>query len=310
MTTILLLGKNGQVGWELQRALQPLGHVIALDRQVNKQGLCGDICNFDSLQQVMETIQPNMIVNATAYTAVDRAESDIEQADRVNHLAVKHLAELCKQSNALLIHYSTDYVFSGQGIQPWSEHDHCDPQNVYGQTKRKGEQAFEQSGIDFINFRTSWVYASRGHNFIKTMLNLAHSKSEISVISDQIGAPTGAALIADVTAQVLRYYLLKPKHERHTLIGHYHLAALGETSWYDYANFMFDQARKKGKVLTLERVNPMITKQYPTPAKRPLNSRLNTTKLQHTFDIHLPHWQVGVEQVLEEILYNETNDSA
>ena len=302
MNKILLLGKNGQVGWELKRALQPLGHVIALDRQVNQQGLCGDICNFESLQQVMEVVQPNIVVNATAYTAVDRAESELEQADRVNHLAVKHLAELCHQHSSLLIHYSTDYVFAGQGTQPWSEQDHCEPKNTYGLTKRSGEKAMEQSGVDFMNFRTSWVYASRGHNFIKTMLNLASSKTELSIIADQIGAPTGAALIADTTAQALRFYLLQSLSDRKELIGHYHLATSGETSWYDYAEFIFDQARQKGKSLTLEKLNAITTDQYPRPAKRPLNSRLNTTKLQQSFQLTLPHWQVGVEQVLEEIL--------
>lgn len=298
---ILLLGKNGQVGWELQRALQPLGEVIALDRHTNAQGLCGDITNFETITQLIQRVQPNVVVNATAYTAVDKAESEPEQADLINHLAVKHLAEQCQAVNALLVHYSTDYVFSGQGTQAWQERDVTAPQNVYGQSKRAGEVALEQSAVKFINFRTSWVYGTHGQNFIKTMLRLAQAKEELSIIADQIGAPTGAALIADVTAQAIRYYSLQAA-EQQQLCGHYHLAASGETSWYEYAQYIFDVARHKGLVLKLQQVHPIVTTAYPTPAKRPLNSRLNTQKLQQQFHLHLPHWQQGVEQVLGEII--------
>lgn len=299
---ILLLGKNGQVGWELQRALQPLGEVIALDRHTNAQGLCGDITNFETITQLIQQVQPDVVVNATAYTAVDKAESEPEQADLINHLAVKHLAEQCQAMNALLVHYSTDYVFSGQGTQAWQEQDVTTPQNVYGQSKRAGEVALEQSAVKFINFRTSWVYGTHGQNFIKTMLRLAQAKEELSIIADQIGAPTGAALIADVTAQAIRYYSLQENEQQQQLCGHYHLAASGETSWYEYAQYIFDVARHKGLVLKLQQVHPIVTTAYPTPAKRPLNSRLNTQKLQQQFHLHLPYWQQGVEQVLGEII--------
>jgi dTDP-4-dehydrorhamnose reductase len=180
---ILLLGKNGQVGWELQRALQPLGDVIALDRAINENGLCGDLASFDQILCVIEKVQPNIVVNAAAYTAVDKAESDQENADLINHLAVKKLAEFCKDQNCLLIHYSTDYVFNGDGERAWTENDEADPVNFYGYTKRLGEVALEQSGCAFINFRTCWVYGSHGNNFIKTMLKLASNREELSIIN-------------------------------------------------------------------------------------------------------------------------------
>ena len=297
---ILILGKNGQVGWELQRALQPLGEVIALDR-TSDDGLCGDVCDFEAMQHVMNVLFPDVVVNATAYTAVDKAESEQQQADCVNHLAVAHLAKLCVIQDDLLIHYSTDYVFSGEGQTPWRESDATSPVNYYGLSKRKGEEALENSLVRFINFRTSWVYATHGNNFIKTMLKLAQSKDELNIIADQIGAPTGAALIADITAQVIRYYQLNQSQQL-TLHGHYHLAAQGETSWFAYAQFIFATARKLGLILQVRQVNAITTAAYPTPAKRPLNSRLNTQKLQHTFQIHLPTWQIGVEQVIGEII--------
>ncbi len=299
---ILLLGKNGQVGWELQRALQPLGEVIALDRSASLDGLSGDVANFDQIKKTIEKVQPNIIVNAAAYTAVDKAESDQENADLINHLAVKNLAELCQTHHILLIHYSTDYVFNGEGTKAWSESDLTDPVNLYGNTKRLGEIALEQSGCAFINFRTCWVYGSHGNNFIKTMLKLASNREELSIIHDQIGAPTGAALIADVTAQALKYYSLMGARQQKDLLGHYHLAAAGECSWFDYAQFVFELAKQKGQSLAIQKVNAIETIAYPTPAKRPLNSRLNTNKLQANFKIHLPNWKLGVAQVLEEII--------
>lgn len=299
---ILLLGKNGQVGWELQRALQPLGEVIALDRQTNPQGWCGDVANFAEISKALEQICPDIVVNATAYTAVDKAESDAEQAYLINALAVKHLAEECQKHGALLIHYSTDYVFDGTGVLAWKEDDQTAPVNLYGQTKRDGELALAQSGVSFLNFRTCWVYAARGNNFIKTMLKLAQMKEELNIIQDQVGAPTGAALIADVTAQAIRYYTLQSREQKILLHGHYHLAPKGETTWYDYAQFVFAQACEHNQPLILNQVNPIETQAYPTPAKRPLNSRLNTDKLQQNFKLHLPHWQQGVAQVLEELL--------
>ncbi len=299
---ILLLGKNGQVGWELQRALQPLGEVTALDRSISLDGLSGDLANFDQIKQTIEKVQPDIIVNAAAYTAVDKAESDQENADLINHLAVKNLAELCQIHHILLVHYSTDYVFNGEGTKAWSESDLTNPINLYGNTKRLGEIALEQSGCAFINFRTCWVYGSHGNNFIKTMLKLASNREELSIIHDQIGAPTGAALIADVTAQALKYYSLMDAQQQKDLLGHYHLAAAGECSWFDYAQFVFELAKQKGQSLAIQKVNAIETTAYPTPAKRPLNSRLNTNKLQANFKIHLPNWKLGVAQVLEEII--------
>lgn len=299
---ILILGKNGQVGWELQRALQPLGELIALDRTLSGDGLCGDVCDFEAMQHVMNVLCPDVVVNPTAYTAVDKAESEQQQADCVNHLAVAHLAKLCVIQDALLIHYSTDCVFSGEGQTPWRESDATSPVNYYGLSKRKGEEALENSLVRFINFRTSWVYASHGNNFVKTMLKLGQAKQELNIIQDQVGAPTGAALIADVTAQVLRYYSFQPKEKQSDLHGHYHLAAQGETTWFEYAQHIFTQAKRHGMRLTVDVVQPIATIDYPTPAKRPLNSKLNTQKLQNTFNIHLPHWKHGVDQMISEIL--------
>ncbi|WP_209828827.1 dTDP-4-dehydrorhamnose reductase [Acinetobacter guillouiae] len=299
---ILLLGKNGQVGWELQRALQPLGDVVALDRAANENNLIGDLEDFKQIQYTIEKVKPCVVVNAAAYTAVDKAESDQNKADLINHLAVKKLAELCKLQNCLLIHYSTDYVFSGEGEKPWSENDLTNPVNFYGTTKRLGEVALEQSGCSFLNFRTCWVYGSHGNNFIKTMLKLASSREELSIINDQVGAPTGAALIADITSQALRYYSLSNLSKQKELCGHYHLAAAGECSWYEYAQFVFELAKQNGQNLAIQKINAIETKSYPTPAKRPLNSRLNTYKLQTNFKIHLPDWKLGVAQVLEEII--------
>lgn len=293
---ILLLGKNGQVGFELQRSLQVLGNVIALDRHANVDGLCGDVADFEAIANAFQAVQPTIVVNATAYTAVDKAESDANNADLINHLAVKNLADLAKQHNALLIHYSTDYVFDGTGDTAWVETDNTNPINEYGKSKRLGELALENSGVDFINFRTSWVYGVHGNNFLKTMLKLAKQKNTLGIINDQIGAPTSASLIADVTAQVIAYYV--KSHDKKSLTGHYHLAPSGETSWYDYAQFIFATAKELGVDLVINTVNPIPTSDYPTPAKRPHNSRLNTQKLQTAFGLNLPHWQVDVARTV------------
>lgn len=299
---ILILGKSGQVGQELQRALQPIGEILSLDRYVDIQsGLCGDICNITEMERTIVTFKPDIICNAAAYTGVDKAEIEPLQADLTNHLAIKNLAILCQFHNILLIHYSTDYVFNGQGTRAWIEQDETKPINAYGQSKRLGEIALAQSRVKFINFRTSWVYSVHGNNFLKTMLRLAPQKDELNIIDDQIGAPTGAALIADVTAHVIQYYQLNPD-QQDQLHGHYHLAAQGETSWYDYANFIFQIMRTKGIKLELKRVNPISTQNYPTAAQRPLNSRLNTQKLEQTFKLHLPLWKQGVEHAIEGIL--------
>lgn len=310
---ILLLGKNGQVGWELQRALAPLGELIALDRhsQINATQpdgntgvLCGDLSNIDGIRATIATVKPDIVVNAAAYTAVDKAESAAQDADIINHLAVQAMANACQQIGALLVHYSTDYVFNGQGTQARAETDDTDPLNIYGKTKRAGELAILASGCNTLIFRTSWVYATRGHNFIKTMLRLAQERDELSIINDQIGAPTSAALIADVTAHALKTYVNAQAPAQ--LCGIYHLTAAGSVSWYDYAQFVFKHAIPLGYTLKIKQVKPIETSAYPTPAQRPLNSRLSLAKLEQQFGLTLPHWQQGVLHTLQEIIEGKT----
>lgn len=293
---ILLLGCGGQVGWELQRALAPLGELLALGH-AGAEGLCGDFCDPAGLRATVDAVAPDVIVNAAAHTAVDKAESEPDLARRINAEAVGVLAEAAARHQVWLVHYSTDYVFDGSGTRPWQEDDATGPLSVYGRTKLEGEQAIRASGCAHLIFRTSWVYAARGGNFAKTMLRLAAERERLAVIADQIGAPTGADLIADVTAHALRAALSRPE-----LGGTYHLVASGETSWHTYAGFVFDTARALGKDLKVAEVAPISTADYPTPATRPLNSRLDTGKLQHTFGLHLPHWQQGVARMLHEIL--------
>lgn len=289
---ILLLGKNGQLGWELQRSLAPIGQLLALDRK--ERG--GDLAQLSDLQKLIAEYRPDIIVNAAAYTAVDKAESEPELATAINGEAVHTLAKLAKQYDSWLIHYSTDYVFDGSGNSPWLETDMANPVNSYGASKLVGEQAIQQETDKYLILRTSWVYGSYGNNFIKTMLRLAQEREELSVVADQIGAPTGAELLADVTAQLLRQ--LTPE-----VAGLYHLTASGETSWYDYANFIFAEAKKyRAEQLLIKDVTAITSKAYATPAKRPLNSRLATTKLTDTFNICLPAWQLGVKRVIAELL--------
>lgn len=293
---ILLLGKNGQVGWELQRSLSPLGELIALDRQT-VDGLCGDLSDLDSLRATIRQVKPDIIVNAAAYTAVDKAESEPELATRVNALASQVMAEEALSLDAWLIHYSTDYVFSGSGQTPWQEDDAVAPVNRYGASKLAGEQAITASGCKHLIFRTSWVYGARGNNFAKTMLRLAKDRETLSVIADQIGAPTGADLIADITALAIQKVVEHPE-----LSGMYHLAAAGEVSWHGYAGHVIEFARSHGEQLAVTAINPIDTTAYPTPARRPLNSRLNTQKLRDNFSLHLPDWQSGVTRMLMEVL--------
>ncbi len=294
---ILLLGKNGQVGWELQRSLTPLGQVISLDR--NSTDHCGDFLNPEGLSQTVLAIQPDVIVNAAAYTAVDKAESDARNAHTINAQSPDFIARSAMQIGACVIHFSTDYVFDGSGSKAWSETDTPAPLGVYGASKLAGEQAIAASGARHLIFRTSWVYASRGGNFAKTMLRLAQEHETLSVINDQIGSPTGADLLADVTAHALIKLVNNSEFS-----GLYHLAAGGETSWYKYAQHVFDRATLKGLVLKLDSAhyNAIPTSDYPTAALRPLNSRLDCTKLKSSFNIHLPHWQQGINRMLDEIL--------
>jgi dTDP-4-dehydrorhamnose reductase len=290
------LGKNGQVGWELQRSLAPLGELIALDRHP-VDGLSGDLSDLDALRATIRKVKPDVIVNAAAYTAVDKAESETELADRVNGQASQVMAEEAASLGAWLIHYSTDYVFSGEGLTPWQETDAVAPVNHYGASKLTGEQAIIASGCKHLIFRTSWVYGARGNNFAKTMLRLAKDRDTLSVIADQIGAPTGADLIADVTALAVQQVQLRPE-----LAGLYHLAASGEVSWHGYASHVIGFAKANGEELAVTTINPIDTTAYPTPARRPLNSRLNTQKLRGNFSLHLPDWQSGVTRMLMEVL--------
>jgi len=293
---ILLLGKNGQVGWELQRSLSVLGEVVALDRH---SAPCGDLSQPERLQETVRALRPDVIVNAAAHTAVDKAESEIELARTLNAAAPAALAQAACDVGAWLVHYSTDYVFDGRGTRPWQEGDATGPLGVYGQTKLEGEQAIAASGCRHLIFRTSWVYAARGGNFAKTMLRLAQERERLTVIDDQQGAPTGADLIADVTAHAVRSAHAKP-----ALSGLYHLVAGGETSWHGYATHAIARARELRPQLDWKvgEIAPVPTSAFPTPARRPLNSRLDTHKLQQAFGLTLPHWQQGVDRLLSEIL--------
>ncbi|MFJ4157053.1 dTDP-4-dehydrorhamnose reductase [Pseudomonas sp. NPDC089752] len=298
---ILLLGKNGQVGWELQRALAPLGEVVALDRQ-GADGLCGDLADLDGLACTVRQLAPDVIVNAAAYTAVDKAESDQTLAARINAEAPGVLAREAAELGAWLIHYSTDYIFDGSGQSRWQEDDRTGPLSVYGRTKLEGEHAIEASGARAIVLRTSWVYAARGQNFAKTMLRLAAERETLNVVADQFGAPTGADLIADVTAHVLRQVIGENGAEQ--LAGTYHLAAAGETSWHGFAQFVLAHASHKGVALKVaaEQVGAISTEAYPVPAPRPRNSRLHLGKLESTFKLKMPLWQQGVQRMLDETL--------
>ncbi len=297
---ILLLGKNGQVGWELQRALAPLGEVIALGSGGSAEwpGLCGDLAQPQALAATVRAVAPAWIVNAAAYTAVDKAESQADLAHLVNAVAPGVLAREAAALGAWLVHYSTDYVFDGSGQTPWVEDAPVGPLNVYGHSKLAGEVAVRASGCRHLIFRTSWVYAARGGNFAKTMLKLAAERDALQVVADQFGAPTGAELLADVTAHTLRSASFQPQ-----LSGTYHLAAGGETSWHGYASHLIALARAAGRPLRVAEngIAAVPASRFPTPAPRPANSRLNTHKLRDAFGLTLPAWQAGVERLLAEL---------
>jgi dTDP-4-dehydrorhamnose reductase len=303
---ILLLGTDGQVGWELQRSLAPLGElvVMGLDRATNPGGLSGDFTQLDALAETVRTARPDVIVNAAAHTAVDKAESEPDFARLLNALAPGVLADEAQRLGAWLVHYSTDYVFDGSGEQPWKEDDPTGPLSVYGQTKLEGEQAVMRCQRHLI-FRTSWVYAARGGNFAKTMLRLARERETLQVIDDQMGAPTGADLIADVTAHAIRQIQPGRAGGNVGLAGVYHLVASGCTNWNEYAKYVVSLAESAQPAIKIvaNDIRAVPTSAFPTPAKRPHNSRLDTTKLQTTFDLTLPHWQAGVKRMLSEIDY-------
>lgn len=291
---ILLFGKTGQVGWELQRSLAPLGNLIALD--VHSREYCGDFSNPEGIAETVRRIKPDVIVNAAAHTAVDKAESEPEFARLLNATSVEAIAKEAEKVGAWVVHYSTDYVFSGNGEKPWVETDATAPLNVYGETKLAGEKALQENCARHLIFRTSWVYAGKGNNFAKTMLRFAKERTEMSVINDQFGAPTGAELLADCTAHAIRVAMKQPE-----VAGLYHLVAGGVTTWHDYAALVFDEARKAGIKLAMTELNAVPTSAYPTPARRPNNSRLNTEKFQQNFDLVLPQWDTGVKRMLAEM---------
>ncbi|WP_159913130.1 dTDP-4-dehydrorhamnose reductase [Pantoea sp. 18069] len=293
---IVLLGPTGQVGWELQRSLAVLGEVIALGRQGPH---AGDFADPDSVARSVRALRPDVIVNAAAHTAVDKAEAEPERARLLNATTPALLAREARALSALLVHYSTDYVFDGSGSAARSEDAATAPLSVYGRTKLEGEQAIAASGCRHLIFRTSWVYAARGGNFAKTMLRLAQERERLTVIDDQWGAPTGADLIADVTAHAIRHAGHSPQD-----LGLYHLVASGETCWHAYAQFVIETARALRSELPLRvsEIAPVPTTAFPTPARRPLNSRLDTSRLQSRFGLRLPHWQQGVVRMLQETL--------
>jgi dTDP-4-dehydrorhamnose reductase len=291
---ILLLGKNGQVGWELQRSLAVAGEVIALDHDDG-----ADFTQPESLLARVQAVAPQVIVNAAAHTAVDKAESEPELVRQINATTPALLAIEARRLNALFVHYSTDYVFDGSGSHARDEDAPIAPLSVYGATKAEGEDGIRASGCQHLILRTSWVYGARGGNFARTMLRLAVEREQLKVIADQIGAPTGADLLADLTVHMLRAARVNP-----ALTGTYHAVAGGETSWHAYARFVIEFARARGATIKVapDQILPIPTSDYPTPARRPLNSRLATAKLQERFGLNLPHWQLGVERMLNEIL--------
>jgi dTDP-4-dehydrorhamnose reductase len=293
---LLLTGKDGQVGFELQRSLAPLGEVVAVD-----QADC-DLSDAQAIRQLVAKVCPDVIVNPAAYTAVDKAESDQERAAAVNALAPGIFGEEAAKLGALVVHYSTDYVFDGTKNGPYSEADPTNPQSVYGRTKRDGELALAKANPRHLILRTSWVVGAHGGNFAKTMLKLAADRDSLSVVADQWGVPTSAALLADIAAQLVRQW--QREGEGAFPYGTYHCVAGGETNWCDYARYVIGQATKAGKPLKVqpEAIKPITTSDYPTPAKRPANSRLDTRKFRDTFGLELPHWQAGLDHILQQVL--------
>jgi dTDP-4-dehydrorhamnose reductase len=290
---ILVTGKNGQLGFELQRSLAVLGEVVAVGHAD-----C-DLSVGAEVRALLARVQPDIVVNPAAYTAVDKAESDRAVAFAVNADAPRVLGEEASRCGALVIHYSTDYVFAGDKVGAYSELDTPAPATIYGASKLAGELALAAANPQHLILRTSWVVGAHGENFAKTMLRLARERECLSVVADQFGAPTSAALLADVTAQLVRQY---QRSAADFPYGTYHVAAGGETSWHEYARFVIGEAQAAGIALkaTPENVVPLATSEYPTPARRPANSRLDTQRFRTTFGLHLPHWKEGVRHVLQQ----------
>lgn len=300
MPRILLTGKDGQVGFELQRSLALLGKVTAVGRHE-----C-DLTRPDAIRALVATVQPDIIVNAAAYTAVDKAEAEPDIAFAVNAVAPQVLAEEAARHDALLVHYSTDYVFDGSKQGAYTEQDATAPQSVYGKSKLAGEVAIRSAWCQHLILRTSWVFGAHGGNFLKTILRLAAERDSLRIVADQVGAPTSAALIAEATAQMLSQYLQSQclvKEQGAFPVGTYHLTAAGETSWHGYAQYVVRLAERSDMPLKLraDDITAIATSEYPLPAPRPANSRLNTTKLFSTFGIALPEWQAGVHQVINQL---------
>lgn len=299
MMRIVVTGVTGQVGWELQRALQPMGMVVALDRSLL------DLTRPETIRRVILEAKPDVIFNPAAYTAVDTAEKEQGLARRVNEDSVAELAHAAHESGALLLHYSTDYVFRGDGAQPHQETHPTDPQSVYGRTKLGGELALRSSRADWLCFRTSWVYASRGRNFVRTILRLAREREQLRVVADQVGAPTGGRLIADASVAVLRQALLDRAAGRFES-GILHMAASGYTSWHGFAEAILAGAAQLGMPgITAARIVPITTAEYPTTAVRPSNSRLDCRLIQKRYSLALPHWQEGLQLCLMELAAHE-----
>ncbi len=312
--TFLLFGADGQMGRELQRSLAPLGPVLALGRR-GQGGFCGDLNDLSGIAATIRAVRPRLVVNAAAYTAVDRAESPAEAptALRVNGEAPGVMAEAAASSGAWLVHYSTDYVFSGHGSAPWRESDPPAPASVYGQTKWVGEQAIAAATRHHIILRTSWVYGLEGRNFPRTLLRLAATRTTLDVVDDQVGAPTGADLVADITAHIaarLRGSRSGGSPGSHASDspnawgGVYHLAPRGETTWWALARFLVTRARKWGLPLLLDpaQIRPVPTEAFGAPAPRPANSRLATAKLEQHFGLQMPSWEAGVERWLRVVV--------
>jgi dTDP-4-dehydrorhamnose reductase len=292
---ILLFGKNGQLGWELQRALAPLGKLTALSH--DSTDYCGDFLNPKGLIETIRAVKPDVIVNAAGYTAVDLAEREQDIAMKINAESVEILAKEANTLGSLLVHYSTDYVFDGSGVQPWNELDNPAPVNFYGKTKLSGEQAVQKYCDKHLIFRSSWIYSTYGDNFIKTILNLGLERETISIVNDQFGAPTGADLLADCSAHAINIVL-----DDLSKCGLYHVSASGVTSWYEYAVFIFDFAKRKNKNIRASEILKVPSSSFFREASRPMNSRLSSEKFQYAFNLALPEWKNGVERMLTEFM--------
>ncbi len=297
---ILLFGKDGQVGWELQRSLSSLGQLQVFGRQEV------DLEDLDGLRHCVQQNQPDIMVNAAAYTAVDKAESEPTKAYRVNAEAVGVMAEEARKLDAWLVHYSTDYVFDGEKSSPYEEDDPTCPLSVYGESKLEGEQLIRKNHAKHLIFRTSWVYAARGNNFAKTILRLAGEKDELKVVNDQYGAPTSAELIADITALAL--FRISRTSGEENFGGTYHLIPTGKTTWHGYAKYVIAEAQNCGIIIRVmpENIYPISTSEYHLPAKRPTNSQFATQKLVNTFGVYLPPWQTHVKRLVAELIQKET----